>query len=430
MGSPISFWATMGQVFAATMVLDYYAGPRPRVRVRGAPPGHARARRSCAASRWASSARIVPWNVPLFVTMLKLGPALASGSTVVLKPAPETPLDAYLLAEVVQEAGLPGGRRSTSCRPAARSASTSSRHPDVDKISFTGSTVAGRKIAAHLRRAAEALHARARRQVGGDHPRRRRPRVDTIAGPDAQRDHEQRPGVRRADPHPRVARRATTRSSTRWPTPSAATKVGDPLDPATAVGPLFASRQRDRVEGYIAKGKEEGARARHRRRPSGRLRQGLVRRADALRRRRQHDDDRAGGDLRPGPRRVIPYDDVDDARRASPTTPTTASPVRCGPSDPQAGVDVARRVRTGTYGVNGMGMDFAVALRRLQGVGPRPRARARGPRGVPRAEDHRPAAGLRTCLSAHARAAGRRRRRRARRRADARGRRPHTRPHR
>ena len=78
---------------------------------------------------------IVPWNVPLFVTMLKLGPALASGSTVVLKPAPETPLDAYLLAEVVQEAGLPAG--VLNIVPAGREVGEHLvRHPDIDKIAL------------------------------------------------------------------------------------------------------------------------------------------------------------------------------------------------------------------------------------------------------------------------------------------------------
>ena len=111
------------------------------------------------------------------------------------------------------------------------------------------------------------------------------------------------------------------------------------------------------------------------------------------------------GDLRPGARRD-PLRRRRRRGRASPTTPTTGCPARCGRPTRSAGVDVARRVRTGTYGVNGMGMDFALAVRRLQGVGHRPRARPRGPRGVPRAEDHRPAARLRTCLRPRARACG------------------------
>ena len=339
---------------------------------------------------------IVPWNVPLFVTMLKLGPALASGSTVVLKPAPETPLDAYLLAEIAAGGRAPPRACSTSCRPVARSASTSCTHPDVDKISFTGSRCRGPQDRCALRRAAQALHARARRQVGGDHPRRRRLST-TIAGLMPNAIDEQRRGVRGADAHPRLARRGTTRSSTRWPRRCRRCKVGDPLDPETAVGPLFASRHRDRVEGYIAKGKEEGARlVTGGGRPAGLAKGWYVEPTLFADVDNQHDD-RPGGDLRPGARRH-------PLRRRRRRASRIANDSDYGLSgsvwtaDPQAGVDVARRVRTGTYGINGMGMDFASPVRRLQAVGDRPRAGARGARRVPRAEDHRAAAGFRTCL--------------------------------
>ena len=99
----------MGQVFAATMVLDYYTGLARDYAFeerRQGVLGPTLVRREAVGVVGA----IVPWNVPLFVTMLKLAPALASGSTVVLKPAPETPLNAYLLAEAAR-----GGRAS---RPA------------------------------------------------------------------------------------------------------------------------------------------------------------------------------------------------------------------------------------------------------------------------------------------------------------------------
>ena len=99
----------MGQVFSATMVLDTYAALAPsytwvderagalggRLQVRRAPVGVA--------------AGIIPWNVPLFIIALKLGPAMAAGVPIVLKPAPETPLDSYLFAEAVLEADLPPG---------------------------------------------------------------------------------------------------------------------------------------------------------------------------------------------------------------------------------------------------------------------------------------------------------------------------------
>jgi aldehyde dehydrogenase (NAD+) len=91
-------------------------------------------------------AAVVPWNVPQSVIMLKLAPALIAGCTVVLKPAPETPLDAYLLAELLQQAGLPEG--VVNVVPADREASERLvSHPDVDKVGFTGSSAVGRKIA-------------------------------------------------------------------------------------------------------------------------------------------------------------------------------------------------------------------------------------------------------------------------------------------
>ena len=124
MGSPISF-SIMGQVFAATMVLDYYAGPRPRVRVRGRP------RTACSGPVLVRqepvgvAAAIIPWNVPLFIDHAEARPGAGAGCTIVLKPAPETPLDAYLLAEAVDRGRAARRASSTSCPPAARSASTS-----------------------------------------------------------------------------------------------------------------------------------------------------------------------------------------------------------------------------------------------------------------------------------------------------------------
>jgi aldehyde dehydrogenase (NAD+) len=91
-------------------------------------------------------AAIVPWNAPQVTTMLKLAPALLAGCTVIIKPAPETPLDSYLLAEMLQSAGLPEG--VVSIVPADREVSEHLvTHPGVDKVAFTGSTAAGRRIA-------------------------------------------------------------------------------------------------------------------------------------------------------------------------------------------------------------------------------------------------------------------------------------------
>ena len=166
-------------------------------------------------------AGIIPWNVPLFITMLKFAPTLASGSTMVLKPAPETPLDAFLLAELVEQAGIPAGVLNVV--PAGREVGEYLvTHDGVDKVSFTGSTAAGRRIGSlcgeRLRRCTLELGGKSAAilmddiDVADGHAR---PAAHGLA-------HEQRPGLRGPDPHPGAAGRATTRSSTpsRRPSPA------------------------------------------------------------------------------------------------------------------------------------------------------------------------------------------------------------------
>src|SRR5262249_19651140 len=144
MGSPISF-SHMGQTMAANMVLDYYIRLAREYRFEDVRPGMLG---PCLVRREPVGVAgcIVPWNVPLFVIMLKLGPALAAGATVVLKPPPQTPLDAILLREAPAAAGPPQGvvHHVVAGREVGEHLV---RHRDVDKIAFTGSTAAGRKIA-------------------------------------------------------------------------------------------------------------------------------------------------------------------------------------------------------------------------------------------------------------------------------------------
>ncbi|MDQ1433442.1 MAG: aldehyde dehydrogenase, partial [Actinomycetota bacterium] len=145
MGSPISF-SNLGQAPAAWMMLHTFVGIAQQfpwedtrtgmmgtdVIVRHEPVGVV--------------AGIVPWNVPQFVTMAKLAPALLTGCTIIIKPAPETPLDAYLMAELLEAAEIPKG--VVSILPAGREVGEHLvRHPGIDKVAFTGSTAAGRRIA-------------------------------------------------------------------------------------------------------------------------------------------------------------------------------------------------------------------------------------------------------------------------------------------
>ena len=172
MGAPVS-WGLFGQALVAhdDLRLLHGAGQRPTPSTSSS---HGMLGPVLVASEPVGVvAAITPWNVPLFTATAKLAPALVAGCTVVFKPSPETPLDAYRLAELFEEAGLPKGVLSVV--PAGREVGEYLvRHPGVDKVSFTGSTVAGKQDRRHLRRAAQALQPGAGRQVGRHSARRRR----------------------------------------------------------------------------------------------------------------------------------------------------------------------------------------------------------------------------------------------------------------
>ena len=120
--------------------------------------------------------QIIPWNFPLLMAAWKIGPALAAGCTIVLKPAEQTPLTALRLGELALEAGLPEGVLNVITGDGDTGAALVD-HPGVDKIAFTGSTVVGREIGGKAGQGAQARDARARRQVAQHHPPRRRPRA-------------------------------------------------------------------------------------------------------------------------------------------------------------------------------------------------------------------------------------------------------------
>lgn len=253
-GSPIS-WSIMGQVFSSTLALDYYAdltrtydfeerrdGMMGPVLLRREPIGVVGA--------------IVPWNVPLFTTMLKLAPALAAGCTVVLKPAPETPLDAYMLAEAAIEAGLPPGVLNivAAGREVGEHLVT---HPGVDKIAFTGSTAAGRRIAAlcgeQLKRCTLELGGKSAAIICADAD------LDTTVSGLLSASLMNNGQACVAQTRILVQRDRYDDTVDALTTAIGNMVVGDPMDPATEIGPLTSSRQRERVEGYISAGRDEGA---------------------------------------------------------------------------------------------------------------------------------------------------------------------------
>ncbi len=371
-GCPFSF-SQMGQVFAATAVLDTYVGiarsyqfehTRPgmmgQVIVRREPVGVA--------------AGIIPWNVPLFITMLKMGPALAAGATMVIKPAPETPLDAFAMAEVLEQSGLPAG--VVNIVPAGREVGEHLvRHPDVDKVAFTGSTAAGRKIGAIC---GEQLK-RATLELGG--------KSAAIICDDADLEATLptlMPFALMNNGQACVAQTRILAPRSRYDEVKDALaevvgnfKVGDPLDPATECGPLVAERQRDRVEGYIAKGREEGATVVvGGGRPSGFDKGWYVEPtlfADVDNSMTIAQEEIFGPVLS-----LIPYDSDDDAVAIANDSDYGLSG-SVYTADVPRGIDIARRVRTGTYAVNNIGMDFGAPFGgfKASGVG-----RELGPEGL------------------------------------------------
>lgn len=344
MGSPITF-SNLAQAPQPLGMLQYYAqygatfeqeeqrpGVFGPVTVRREPVGVV--------------AAVVPWNVPQFVTMTKVAPALLAGCAIVLKPAPETPLDAYVLADMAREAGVPAG--VLNIVPAGREVSEHLvSHPGVDKVAFTGSTAAGRRIASicgeQLKRVSLELGGKSAAIVLDDADLASSMGMLAIASlmNNGQACVAQTRILASRNRYDEVVEAVVNMVNSQ--------PVGDPADPATGIGPLVAQRQQERVEGYIKIGMDEGAKV---------VVGGLE---------RPHDrgwyvaptvfanvtnDMRIAREEIFGPvLAVIPYEDEADAVRiANDSDYGLAGTVWT--ADTEHGMDVARQVRAGTYGVN------------------------------------------------------------------------------
>ncbi|GAA2253184.1 aldehyde dehydrogenase [Streptomyces amakusaensis] len=350
-GSPYS-WSVLAQALGAMMVWDAcltVARDFPHEETRAGALGPLLIRREPVGV----VAAVVPWNVPQFTAAAKLAPALLAGCTAILKPSPESPLDSYLLAEITQEAGLPEG--VLSVLPADREVSEYLiGHPGVDKISFTGSVAAGKRVmevaSRHLTRVTL--------ELGGKSAAVILPDADletAVAGivPAAWMNNGQAcvAQTRVLAPrsrYPEIADALTAAASS--------LTVGDPLDPATRIGPLATRRQRTRSLDYIRTGLREGAR--------------LL----------------TGGTRPPAPDHgwyvqptlfgevdntmriareeifgpvvcLLPYDDESDAARIADDSDYGLSG-SVWTSDTDRGIRFARRIRTGTYSVNTFSLDM------------------------------------------------------------------------
>lgn len=350
-GATILF-SHFGQIGATNMVLDAYVNVLQDYRfeeVRQDVLGPALVRKEPVGV----VAGIIPWNVPLFITMLKFAPTLASGSTMVLKPAPDTPLSAFRFAELAAEAGVPAGVLNVV--PADREVSEYLvRHAGVDKVSFTGSTAAGRKIGAIC---GEQLK-RCTLELGGKSAAILLDDVDI----EGVADELLSAGIMN-NGQACVAQTRILAPQSRYDEivgvlteKMASQKTGDPTDFETNVGPLINEAQRDRVEGYIKIGVEEGARvATGGGRPDGTGDGFFVEPtlfADVTNDMRIAQEEIFGPVVS-----VIAYDGVDQAVEIANDSDYGLSGSVWG-GDVDAALDVARRVRTGTYAINAYGMAF------------------------------------------------------------------------
>ncbi|MFC5748460.1 aldehyde dehydrogenase [Actinomadura rugatobispora] len=294
---------------------------------------------------------IIPWNGPVAAAAFKVGPALAAGCTVVLKPAPEGPLTNYLFAECLEAAGVPEG--VIGILPGGREIGEHLvRHPDVDKIAFTGSTAAGRRIASLCGQRI----ARFTLELGG--------KSAGLVAEDADLSEVLPSLVPAGIGHTGQVCAAITRvlvpraREAEWADAMAAALgsvvVGDPFDPATALGPLAAERQRERVEGYIAIGRREGARvASGGGRPAGLDKGWYVEPTlfTGVRNEMRIAQEEIFGPVIS----LIPYDGLDDAIRiANDSQYGLAGAVYT--NDPDIAERVVREVRAGQIFVNNAGM--------------------------------------------------------------------------
>ena len=293
---------------------------------------------------------ITPWNYPLHQIVAKVAPALAAGCTVVLKPSEVAPLNAFVLAEIIDEAGLPPGVFNLVSGTGPVVGEAIAAHPGVDMVSFTGSTRAGKRVA----ELAAATVKRVALELGG--------KSANVILDDADLERAVATGVtncylnsgqtctawtRMLVPRDRLAdaeRIAAARAE--------GYHLGDPLSEETNLGPLASAAQRERVQGYINQGVAEGARlVTGGAEPPDGLTQGYYVRPTVF------------SDVRPdmtiaqeeifGPvLSIIPYDTEEEAIEiANGTVYGLAGGVWS--ADPERAQRVARRLRTGQVDING-----------------------------------------------------------------------------
>jgi acyl-CoA reductase-like NAD-dependent aldehyde dehydrogenase len=254
-GKPLA--SARGEILYAADVLEYYAGAATKHFGETVPvsnPG------LCLVLKEPVGVcgLIVPWNFPAVIAAWKLGPALACGNAVVLKPAEDTPLSALLLAELFAEAGLPAGALNVVPGYGVGCGDALAAHPLVRKVSFTGSTATGAKV---MRAAADGIR-RVSLELGGksanivfddcgD--------LDRVVEKSLWSVYDNAGQDCCARSRALVHRKVFDKYAEKFVARAKKVVVGDPMKKGVEMGPLISAKQRDRVTGYVRIGESEGA---------------------------------------------------------------------------------------------------------------------------------------------------------------------------
>ncbi len=299
-------------------------------------------------------AAIAPWNGPYAIMGTKLANSLAAGCTIVMKPAPETPVEAYIMAEAAEAAGLPPGVVNLVCGHREASHALVSNH-DVDKVSFTGSTAAGKLIAStcgeRIARVTLELGGKSAAIIRDDYPLEEAASLlaNTITVMSGQVCAMLSRAIVPKKSHDKLAELIKGEMEK--------IKIGYSTDPETQLGPLAMKRQLERVESYVEEGRKCADLVTGGNRPSH-LNQGYFLEptlfANVDNQSRIAQEEIFGPVLS-----LIPAEDEEDAIRiANESNFGLNGSVLT--NDPEAAYKVARAVRTGFFGQNGMKMDYTL----------------------------------------------------------------------
>ena len=302
-------------------------------------------------------AAIAPWNAPLATMLTKIGPALVAGCTVIMKPAPQTPIEAYIIAECADTAGFPSG--VVNLITAERDASDHLvRHPHVDKVSFTGSLTTGQRIASvcgdRIARVTLELGGKSAAILLDDYDLEKA--AKSLAGAISVLSGQNCAALTRVI----VSRSRHDELVKHLVTAMQALTIGDPYDPEIKLGPIAMKSQLEKIEDYIAKGIADGATLATGGKRPAHLQHGYYFEPTVF---ANVDNSMAIAQEEIfGPVLcVIPYSDEDEAIRIANDSPFgLAGAVYT--NDSTAAYRIARKMRTGTVGQSAPSASFAIAF--------------------------------------------------------------------